>query len=124
MSRKKPPINEAELIEGLSFSDTDNIPEPETQPQQSSASDQPTLNEDPDSAQTSKNKYYKQHPKVGKRGGRIGRPITDNPKITVSITCTKEQKALYKEAAEKDHRKFPDFVNLALQEYIDRHNLN
>lgn len=109
MSRKKPAINEMDLMEGLTFSDTDSVPNQESISK---------------SIPTSKNKYYTAHPKTGTKGGKLGRPLTNNPKISVSFTCTKDEKQLYKEAAKKDKRKFPDFIHVALEEYIERHNLN
>lgn len=70
-------------------------------------------------------KYYKPHPKVGARGGKMGRPVLDVKvrKVQVNITCTPEEKELYRNAAAKDNRNFPGFVNAALHEYIERHNL-
>lgn len=70
-------------------------------------------------------KYYKPHPKKGKRGGDLGRPLVDVSirKVQFSITCTPSDKNRFQEAAKKDHRKLPDFVKNALDEYIERHHL-
>lgn len=70
-------------------------------------------------------KYYKPHPKVGSKGGTLGRgkiPSSER-KIQFSVSCTAEQKARYMEAAKNDNRKLPDLVNRAIEEYIENHNL-
>ena len=75
--------------------------------------------------ETMGNKYYNYHPKTGNRGGTLGAPrISDNEKkVSVSFTCTKAQKELYRTAAAADGRNFPAFVNQAILEYIENHNL-
>lgn len=47
----------------------------------------------------------------------------EKKKIQVSITCTPAQRDRFKEAARKDHRNFPQFVCLAVEEYMENHNL-
>lgn len=70
-------------------------------------------------------KYYKPNPKVGKKGGVIGHPPVDNDKrkIQFSVSCTPAEKEEYKAAALADGRKFPDFINNAIKEYIRNHQL-
>lgn len=69
--------------------------------------------------------YYIPHPKTGKKGGVIGHPpVNENDrKISLSLSCTSAQKELYKAAAKKDGRKLPDFINRAIEEYIEKHKL-
>ena len=69
------------------------------------------------------NPYYTYHPKVGNRGGTIGAPRKTVKKIQISIGCTPEEKEMYQQAAAKDNRNLPDFVNTAIKEYIATHNL-
>ncbi len=70
-------------------------------------------------------KYYTPQPKRGKKGGVIGHPpVSDEErKIQFSVSCTQSQKEQYQAAAKKDGRKLPDFVNKAVQEYIENHGL-
>jgi hypothetical protein len=70
-------------------------------------------------------KYYKPNPKVGKKGGVIGHPPVDDEqrKIQFSVSCTLAEKEKYKAAALADGRKFPDFINNAIKEYIKNHRL-
>ena len=70
-------------------------------------------------------KYYTPQPKLGKKGGVIGHPPVNDEdrKIQFSVSCTQSQKEQYQAAAKKDGRKLPDFVNRALQEYIEKHGL-
>ena len=69
--------------------------------------------------------YYTPKPKTGKRGGVIGHPpvTAEMRRKPVSFYCSDIDKQRYLEAAKKDGRKFPDFVNKALEEYIENHNL-
>lgn len=71
-------------------------------------------------------KYYAPKPKTGSRGGVLGRgPVeAKDRKVQFSVTCTQEQKKLFAEAAKKDKRKLPDFICLAIEEYIKNHNLS
>lgn len=69
------------------------------------------------------NPYYDYHPKKGARGGSLGAPRKETRRVQISIGCTVEDKQLYQSAAEKDGRKLPDFVNTAIKEYIENHNL-
>ena len=71
-------------------------------------------------------KYYTPKPKTGAKGGVIGRgPVKESErKVQFSVTCTPSQKETYQKAAVADGRKLPDFVNRAIQEYIDNHNLH
>lgn len=70
-------------------------------------------------------KYYKPHPKVGAKGGTIGKPPVEEKerKRSVSIQLSNTQKERYNQAAAKDRRKWPDFVVAAIEEYIEKHNL-
>ncbi|MCR5083862.1 MAG: hypothetical protein K6B15_10365 [Parasporobacterium sp.] len=70
-----------------------------------------------------KNPYYTYHPKLGEKGKALGAPRKDVHRIQISIGCTKEEKILYQKAAKADRRKLPDFVNVAIHEYIENHNL-
>lgn len=85
--------------------------------------------EQPSSGKTSPNrsysKYYTPKPKLGKKGGQIGHPPIkeEERKIQFSVSCTAGQKERYKLAAIADGRKFPDFINHALLEYIENHKL-
>lgn len=69
--------------------------------------------------------YYTPKPKLGTKGGTLGRGAVpeEERKVQFSLTCTPAQKERFKEAAQKDHRKLPDFICLAIEEYIENHNL-
>ena len=69
--------------------------------------------------------YYTPKPKLGTKGGTLGRGAVpkEERKVQFSLTCTPAQKERFKEAAQKDHRKLPDFICLAVEEYIENHNL-
>lgn len=69
--------------------------------------------------------YYTPKPKKGSRGGTLGRGAVDasDRKVQFSLTCTPYQKELFSEAAKKDHRKLPDFICVAVEEYIKNHGL-
>lgn len=69
--------------------------------------------------------YYTPKPKLGTKGGTLGRGAVpeEERKVQFSLTCTPAQKERFKEAAQKDHRKLPDFICLAVEEYIKNHNL-
>lgn len=79
----------------------------------------------PDVPERTYSKYYTPKPKTGTKGGVIGRgPVEESErKVQFSVTCTPDQKATYQKAAAADGRKLPDFVNKAIQEYIENHNL-
>lgn len=70
-------------------------------------------------------KYYTPKPRLGEKGGVMGRGAVSESerRIQFSVTCTPEEKELYKNAAKKDDRSFPDFIRKALKEYIENHNL-
>lgn len=70
-------------------------------------------------------KYYTPKPKKGAQGGLLGRGAVseENRKVQFSLTCTPAQKQRFIEAAEKDHRKLPDFICIAVEEYIKNNNL-
>lgn len=70
------------------------------------------------------NPYYNYHPKTGARGGTLGAPRKNVKRVQISIGCTEEDKQLYKKAAEADGRKFQDFINQAIKEYIVKHGLD
>ena len=88
--------------------------------------EQPQKSSSNNSEERTYSKYYTPKPKVGKRGGVIGRPPIkeEDRKSQFSVSCTERQKEYYKEAARKDGRKLPDFVNKAIQEYIENHGLD
>lgn len=69
--------------------------------------------------------YYTPKPKLGSKGGVLGRGAVPEAerKVQFSLTCTPAQKERFTEAAQKDHRKLPDFICLAVEEYIENHNL-
>ena len=69
--------------------------------------------------------YYTPKPKLGSKGGVLGRGAVSETerKVQFSLTCTPTQKERFMEAAQKDHRKLPDFICLAVEEYIENHNL-
>lgn len=69
--------------------------------------------------------YYTPKPKKGSKGGILGRGAVDESqrKIQFSLTCTSSQKERFAEAAKKDRRKLPDFICMAVEEYIENHNL-
>lgn len=69
--------------------------------------------------------YYNPRPKLGSKGKPLGRGAVKESerKIQFSVTCTPAQKEAYKEAAKKDRRKLPDFICMAIEEYIENHNL-
>lgn len=70
-------------------------------------------------------RYYTPKPKLGSKGGKLGRRVLQESerKIQFSVTCTAEQKERFIEAAENDRRKLPEFVCLAIEEYIANHKL-
>lgn len=69
--------------------------------------------------------YYTPKPKLGSKGGTLGRGAVDKSerKVQFSLTCTPAQKEMFSEAAKKEKRKLPDFICLAVEEYIEKHNL-
>jgi|GEM_PF-1988855 hypothetical protein len=69
--------------------------------------------------------YYTPKPKLGSKGGTLGRGAVDKSerKVQFSLTCTPAQKEMFSEAAKKEKRKLPDFICLAVEEYIENHNL-
>lgn len=69
--------------------------------------------------------YYTPKPKKGSKGGTLGRGAVEesNRKIQFSLTCTLAQKERFVEAAQKAKRKLPDFICVAIEEYIENHNL-
>lgn len=69
--------------------------------------------------------YYTPKPKLGTRGGTLGRGSVDESerKVQFSLTCTPAQKEAFIAAAKKDKRKLPEFICLAIEEYIENHNL-
>ncbi len=69
--------------------------------------------------------YYTPKPKLGSKGGTLGRGAVDKSerKVQFSLTCTPAQKEMFSEAAKKEKRKLPEFICLAVEEYIRNHNL-
>lgn len=69
--------------------------------------------------------YYTPKPKLGSKGGTLGRGAVNKSerKVQFSLTCTPAQKEMFSEAAKKEKRKLPDFICLAVEEYIENHNL-
>lgn len=70
------------------------------------------------------NPYYDYHPKIGQRGGTIGRPRQTSKRIQMSIGCTEEEKLMYIKAAAVEERKLSVFVNRAIKEYILNHGID
>lgn len=70
--------------------------------------------------------YYTPKPKKGSKGGILGRGAVDESqrKIQFSLTCTSSQKERFAEAAKKDRRKLPDFICMAVEEYIENAEKN
>lgn len=70
-------------------------------------------------------RYYTPKPKLGSKGRKLGRKVVQKTerKIQFSVTCTAEQKERFIEAAQNDRRKLPEFVCLAIEEYIANHRL-
>lgn len=70
-------------------------------------------------------KYYTPKPKKGSKGGILGRGSVDEKerKVQFSLTCTPAQKERFIEASQKEHRKLPEFICLAVEEYIQNHEL-
>lgn len=96
--------------------------------------EQPTATPKPKKAATTKaevdpnrnySPYYTPKPKLGSKGGTLGRGAVDKSerKVQFSLTCTPAQKEMFSEAAKKEKRKLPDFICLAVEEYIENHNL-
>ena len=69
--------------------------------------------------------YYTPKPKLGSKGGILGRGAVDKSerKVQFSVTCTPDQKKNFQEAAKKDGRSLPNFVCKAIEEYIYNNNL-
>lgn len=69
--------------------------------------------------------YYKPRPKTGPCGGKIGRGAVPIEKriIQFTMSCTKEQKQRFMEAAEKENRRLPNFICNAVEDYIKRNGL-
>lgn len=117
------------VADGLDFSvdieeSTENIPSPavlnHSQPEKKSSAVETDIN-------TNRNysPYYTPKPKKGARGGTLGRGAVDptERKVQFSMTCTPAQKERFLEAAQKEKRKLPDFICLAVEEYMENHNL-
>ena len=70
-------------------------------------------------------KYYTPKPKKGAKGGLLGRGSIEDKdrKVQFSVTCTQSQKERFLKAAQNDHRKLPDFICVAVEEYIKKHKL-
>ncbi len=111
------------VAEGFDFS-VDTAQEPEVKITPQVPEKKATQNDDASNSRTY-SKYYEAHPKKGKRGGTLGKPAVDenDRKRSVSIQLSNNQKERYNEAAKKDRRKWPDFVVVAIEEYIENHNL-
>lgn len=69
--------------------------------------------------------YYTPRPKLGAKGGTLGRGAVaqSERKEQFSLTCTPAQKEKFKEAAKKEKRKLPEFICIAVEEYIEKHKL-
>ena len=70
-------------------------------------------------------KYYTPKPKKGSKGGTLGRGSVkaEERKVQFSVTCTPAQKESFLKASEKEKRKLPQFICIAVEEYIKNHNL-
>lgn len=80
------------------------------------------INVDPDRKYSP---YYDPKPAVGSRGGLLGRrPVDDSDrKKPLSLSCTASQVEIFKEAAKRERRSLSDLICLAVEEYIENHNL-
>lgn len=69
--------------------------------------------------------YYKPRPKEGPCGGKIGRGAVPDEKriIQFTMSCTKNQKQRFMDAAEKENRRLPNFICNAVEDYIRRNGL-
>lgn len=114
------------VADGIDFSDSvrEEIPEKEALVQKDEKISMEKASAD-FYTNRSYSKYYTPKPQIGARGGILGRPPIeeDERKIQFSVSCTKGMKELYQRAAKADGKKFPDFINNAIQEYITNHNL-
>lgn len=70
-------------------------------------------------------KYYTPKPKKGSKGSTLGRGSIDEKerKVQFSLTCTSAQKERFQKAAKKAQRKLPEFICIAVEEYIEKNNL-
>lgn len=129
MARDKQKPTDLGVADGFDFSsDVTDIEEIEVKASPpAKKKKEPTIKPVPDDVKTEDdighNPYYDYHPKKGARGGSLGAPRKKARKVQISIGCTVEEKQLYQRVAAKDGRKLPDFVNTAIKEYIDNHNL-
>lgn len=69
--------------------------------------------------------YYKPRPKEGPCGGKIGRGAVPDEKriIQFTMSCTKNQKQRFMDAAEKENRRLPNFICNAVEYYIKKNGL-
>ena len=123
------PKNEFGVADGLDFGNEvdENVDEPvvetpTTVPEKKKKTTVKKAEIDPD---RNYSKYYTPKPKKGTKGGTLGRGSVAEKerKVQFSLTCTPAQKQRFIEASEKEYRKLPDFICLAVEEYIKNHNL-
>lgn len=120
-SSKKAP--QQSVYAGLNFDGLDPIDEEASSKPLQSPSDIPAVDDTPIDPTRNYSKYYTPHPKKGSNNGDLGRGPVDERKIQFSVTCTPAQKELFKAAAKKSKRKLPDFICVAVEEYIEKNNL-
>lgn len=127
MARKKEDSGKkVSVSEGLEFDTTENNEIIETiNSKHSGIDNNPTLTVPTNETSRLYSKYYKPHPKLGNKGGVLGKPPVKEQerKRSVSIQLSDSQKERFNQAAAKDSRKWPDFVIRAIEEYIENHNL-
>lgn len=110
-------FEENEVIEATRQEEPQPKPQPKTKP---AKNEQAEI--DPNRCYS---KYYNPKPKKGSKGGTLGRGSVAETerKVQFSLTCTPSQKERFIEASQKDHRKLPDFICVAVEEYIRNHGL-
>lgn len=120
MRKKTSKKQEFDVADGLNFES--NISVSNSNADESQNNLDTTANVDPT---RSYSKYYKPKPRKGARGGTLGRgPVSEeNRKTQFSLTCTKQQRARFQEAAKNENRNLSNFICLAVEEYIKNHDL-
>lgn len=115
------------VADGLDFETETDIKEEVITPKPIARAEKKTMSEiaqiDPNRCYS---KYYSPKPRKGSRGGNLGRGSVDEKerKVQFSVTCTPEQKERFVKAAKIDQRKLPEFICVAVEEYIKKHYNN
>lgn len=128
--RKKDNKTTLGVADGLDFFNIEEEPVrelPKIEKESSEPKKTSTLENQPAEVDPTRNysPYYIPKPKLGSKGGKLGRgsvPESER-KVQFSLTCTPAQKEMFAEAAKKEKRKLPDFICIAVEEYIQNHNL-